>query len=131
LAEATYFVTWRLDRAQDPLTPPERFEEQAGLRHFDGKRYRLLAYVVMNDHAHAIVRPRASAAPEKIVHSWKSYTAHRLSGLGRHPPIWQADYFDRVIRSNEELLEKTRYILDNPVKRWPSVTKYAWVSIRQ
>ena len=33
--------------------------------------------------------------------------------------MWQNESFDRVVRDEEELREKVRYVCSNPLKRWP------------
>ena len=128
--EGTYFVTWRLHRAQAELTPAERTLLVDTLRHFDADRYELLAYVVMNDHVHVIVRPNGTHRLEDLVRSWKSYTANRLPRTAQRRgtrSLWQEEYFDRVLRDEDDLLEKIRYILKNPWKRWPEIGDYPWV----
>jgi len=128
--EGTYFVTWRLHRAQPELAPAERTLVANALRHFDGERYQLLAFVVMNDHVHVILGPREPHRLEDIVRSWKSYTANRLQrttdryGTGR---VWQDEYFDRALRDEKEFLEKIQYIVNNPWTRWPEIQDYPWV----
>lgn len=78
---ATYFVTWRLQKAQAELSEVERALVAESLRHFDGRRYLLHAYVVMNDHVHVLVEPRAAFRLESIVQSWKSFSAKRIGTL--------------------------------------------------
>jgi len=125
---AIYFVTWRLHKKQSELIPEERSEVVAAIRHFDGFRYEIEAYVVMDDHAHVLVNPLESNSVETIVHSWKSFTAHKLQrAFGRRGPIWQDEYYDRIVRDENELIEKVGYILRNPFRRWPDVAEYAWV----
>ena len=126
---ATYFVTWRIDRARPDLDPAERDLVSLALRHFDGERYELLAYVVMNDHVHVVVTPRPGRNLEQIVHSWKSYSAHRLRA-GRSGRVWQPEYYDRIIRNEAELSQKIEYTLGNPFTRWPDLTEYPWVWTR-
>jgi hypothetical protein len=95
------------------------------IRHFDGQRYKLLAYVIMDDHVHVLVLPFEENSLEHILHSWKSFTAKRLRSFWRRSsPVWQDEYFDRVIRDEAELIEKTRYILGNPPKRWSEIQDY-------
>ena len=130
-AEAVYFVTWRLHPSQPELKPEERRLLTTTLCHFDGKRYVLLAYVVMHNHIHVIVEPNDEHQLQVILHSWKSFSANRLQReYGRKGNIWQDEYFDRIIRDEEELLEKAQYILNNPRKMWPEITQYEWVGIR-
>ena len=132
LAGATDFVTWRLAGGQSELSPAERSLVVQSLRHFDQKRYELLAYVVMEDHVHALVTPIGTAALEQVVHGGKSFTTHQLQhAFGRRGRVWQAEYFDRVGRDEAELLEKATYILHNPWKRWPELEEYRWVGARE
>jgi REP element-mobilizing transposase RayT len=91
------------------------------LKHFDGNRYELDAWCVMPNHVHVLIYVPGQAELDRILHSWKSFTAHRI-GLG---VIWQREYFDRIVRGVEEL-ERTRdYIHANPLraglKDWPFV----------
>src|ERR1043166_3731999 len=78
LKGSTYFVTWRLHGGQPPPEPDERTLIQAGLKHFMDARYKLYAYVVMDDHCHAVHQPLAEFSAQSILHSWKSFTAHEL-----------------------------------------------------
>ncbi len=127
-ADAIYFITWRLDRSQPELTPHEKDLVVAALRHFDSQRYRLIGYVVMNDHVHVIASPGAGQSLTAIIHSWKSYTANRMQrAYGRIGRVWQREYFDRVIRDDRELNDRLECILGNPSKRWPDVQGYSWM----
>ncbi len=121
---AIYFTTWRL---RPGLSNDERDEIAAAIRHFDGTRYRLHAYVVMNDHVHVVVEPSRDVPLATIVHSWKSFTANRLQRThGRSGAVWQEEYFDRVIRDDGEYEQKCDYVLHNAFKRWPEIDGYRW-----
>jgi len=122
---ALYFVTWRLKAGQPDLSATERDDVLAALRWFDGVRYQLHSAVVMNDHVHVIVKPAKAVPLQKILHSWKSFTAHKLQN--RQGRVWQVEYFDRIIRDDAEYREKRDYILKNPQKRWPNLVDYGWV----
>ena len=125
---SVYFVTWRLHPRQQLLSADERSVVVEVVRHFAGERFELYAYVVMDDHVHVIARPTADHALESIVYSWKSYTAYRLQREhGRTGALWQDEYFDRIVRDEDEFWEKCQYILNNPRKRWPESGRYAWV----
>lgn len=125
---ATYFVTWRLFPGACLLQASERTAVAQAIVHFDGSRYALHAYVVMDDHVHVIVRPSACMPLEQIVHSWKSFSANRLQREhGRRGVVWQRESFDRIVRDENEWLEKIQYIINNPMKRWPALKEYPWV----
>ena len=84
---------------------------------FDGVRYVLYAWVVMPNHAHAMLRPLEGHSYERIMHSIKSFTASKANKvLGRKGPFWMREAFDRYIRDDEHFGRVFRYIENNPVK---------------
>jgi putative DNA methylase len=84
---------------------------------YDGERYRLIAWVIMPNHIHLLLRQARGHALEKIVHSFKSYTALEANRLlGRNGPFWLREVFDRYIRDEEHFARTVRYIEKNPVK---------------
>ena len=130
LEGGTYFVTWRLATTRWELSPDERGIVAGAVTYFKDKRYRLYAYVVMNDHVHVIVTPNTDFSLSSILHSWKSLTAHQiLKTRGASGAFWQEDNYTRVVRSEGELFKFAQYILDNPRKRWPDMDAYEWVEV--
>jgi putative transposase len=108
---AVYFVTWRLAEHQHGLDPEERTIVVSVIKHFETQRYELPAFVVMDDHIHALVLPLDSFTLQSIIHSWKSFSAKRLvKEWGRTPPVWEREYFDRIVRNDKELFQKAQYI---------------------
>lgn len=96
------------------------------LRRFDD-RYDLFAWCVMPNHVHAVMRARGNQSLARIVHSWKSFTAHRANEiLGRSGAFWQREYFDRIVRDEEDLARTIAYVVANPVKA--GLTEWPWVS---
>jgi len=89
--------------------------EQA-LLYFDGERYQLLAWVIMPNHVHVLVELKQGYPLAGIVHSWKSFSAHRANTiLGRTGSLWYREYYDRYIRNEEHLERAVLYIHANPV----------------
>ena len=87
------------------------------LRHFDGDRVDVMAFVVMPNHVHAAVIPRGDWTLEKLVHSWKRWSAVRVNRLtGKIGELWQPDYFDTIVRDRVHLGRVLRYIRNNPAK---------------
>lgn len=124
---SVYLITWRLANNQPALTENERDLIAGNLEHFNHDRYELYAYVVMDDHIHIVVFPSTEQTLAKLVHSWKSYTANRLQReSGRQGVIWQPDYHNRIIRSEDDLFEKCSYVITNPQRRWPEIQRYRW-----
>ncbi|HEY5298718.1 MAG TPA: helicase C-terminal domain-containing protein [Verrucomicrobiae bacterium] len=90
---------------------------EEALRHFDGERYMLGHYIVMPNHVHAVVRPVQGHLLKDILHSWKSFTAHKLNEiLGREGQLWQDESFDCIVRNEIQLEKIGFYIRENPVK---------------
>src|SRR5690606_2129459 len=80
-----YSVTWRLHRHQNTMCPQERELVCKSLLHFDGEKYLLGPYVVMDDHVHLMVCPLKDFELDDIVRGWRSYTANQLQRKhGRH-----------------------------------------------
>ena len=130
LEGATYFITWRLQRNQPPLRPEERTLVQTAILHFDGVRYDISAFVVMDDHIHVLLKPEPGWELKSITHSWKSFTANQIQRkYHRKGGIWQKECFDRIIRNEKEYLKQGNYILGNPFVRWPELEEYSWVGI--
>ncbi|MBF0233953.1 MAG: transposase [Desulfamplus sp.] len=96
-------------------------------KYFDGKRYDLVAYVVMPNHVHVLIRTYEGFPLSNVVHSWKSFTAHKINKYlklcgrdartpGSSPKVWQNEYFDRFIRDERHFVQAIAYIHENPVK---------------
>ena len=87
----------------------------SSLKHFDGDRYILDQFVVMPNHVHVLVRVQKAEDLTKVLHSWKSFTAHQLNRvLGRKGNVWQDESFDHIVRSVEQLEHFRAYIAKNP-----------------
>jgi len=98
---------------------------------------KLDAFVIMPNHIHGIVvitdncRGTACRAPTEqfgkptpgslstIVRSFKSAVTKRINEMRHTPgiPIWQRNYYEHVIRNEDDLNEIREYILNNPL-RW-------------
>ncbi len=104
---------------------------QRSLLSFDSQRYRLLAWVVMPNHVHALFQPMNGWTVAKIVASWKKFTARKICDnrrLSEGPcrPTWHREYWDRYIRNQEHLEQAVEYIRSNPVKAGLVVTAESW-----
>jgi REP element-mobilizing transposase RayT len=96
------------------------------LSHFDGDRYSLIVWCVMPNHVHAVVRPLGRHSLPGILHSWKSYTAKEINNLlGRRGELWQPEYYDRIIRDEDEFQRLVRYIIGNPATA--GLNDWKWV----
>ena len=90
---------------------------QDALLHFDGERYRLLAWCLMPNHVHIVFEMFGGYSLSDIIGSCKSFTARRANAkLGRSGSFWHPDYFDRYMRDEDHLGCTIDYIEQNPVK---------------
>jgi REP element-mobilizing transposase RayT len=98
----------------------------SGLRNFDGARYELFAWCIMPNHLHVVFQPFLNSDLAKIIHAWKSFTAHQANSLlSRTGIFWQREYYDHLIRDDQQLKRAIRYTAENPRKAgledWPYV----------
>jgi REP element-mobilizing transposase RayT len=95
--------------------------------HFDTVRYRLHAWCVMPNHVHIIVEAMPNNDISKIIHSWKSYTAHKANEiLGLTGAFWQQDAYNRIIRSRKEYRFQIKYTWENPEKAKLQNWQWRW-----
>jgi REP element-mobilizing transposase RayT len=100
--------------------------EQA-LFYFDGDRYRLISWCIMLNHVHVIVEIMEGYSLAAIMHSWKSYIAHKANMfLQRSGPFWFREYYDRYIRNDEHFADAVEYVENNPVKAGLVNLKKEW-----
>mgnify|MGYP000856632061 FL=1 len=80
-------------------------------------RIDLTAAVVMPDHIHFVACLQGASLPS-LMHSLKSYTSNKINDrLGREGPLWEPQYHDHALRSENEWRKRVSYCLQNPV-RW-------------
>jgi putative transposase len=85
-------------------------------------------YVVMPDHVHFFATPEIEAKSlSAFIRDWKKWTTRQLhsAGIGR-PLVWQAEFFDHVLRSADSYDEKWRYVRENPVRAGLVSAAEAW-----
>ncbi len=97
---------------------------QNALRHFDGNRYDLIAWAIMPNHVHVVLRPYPGEELPKIVQSWKSFTSKEVNQLlDREGSLWMSEYYDHLIRDEQDFNNQVDYVLANPQKAglsdWP------------
>ena len=84
------------------------------LRHFEGERYRLHAFVVMPNHVHVLFEPFSGFPVSKILHSWKRFSAREINkSLGKEGALWQKESWDRYIRNEKHFFSVAKYIEAN------------------
>jgi REP element-mobilizing transposase RayT len=134
--DRVFFVTTNLAIKVSSLSPVER---DLILRHLDRQRMQgnllLFGYVVMPRHFHLLLMPNGRGLAATM-HALKRLSAEDLLRIrGTRGPIWQARYFDFILRRAHDFWDKLEYIHQNPVTaglvkrpeewRWSSAAHYA------
>lgn len=136
LANACYHVRFSLKRGCI-LTPDERKTVLGECLYWRRKRYQLFAVVVMRDHVHMVLRPlpidnKQWWSLSKIVGSIKGYTARRINTERKQRgSLWMRRCYSRILRTESDLSEKVKYVVNNPVKAGltdsPFQYPYLWI----
>ncbi|MDR3753754.1 MAG: transposase [Terracidiphilus sp.] len=98
----------------------------AALRYWNDKRYRLLAWCVMPNHVHVVIRLFPGHELGAIVKGWKLHVSKAAKhALGQTGTLWQREYYDHLIRDGDDLRRAIQYVIENPpkaaLKDWPWV----------
>jgi REP element-mobilizing transposase RayT len=95
------------------------------LLHFDGERFMMVSFVIMPNHIHVLFTLNAAWTLEQVVHSWKRHSSREINrAIGESGPLWQKDYFDRLVRDSSHFSNCVRYIRRNPTKARLSTGDY-------
>ena len=115
-----YFLTTCTHERRRILTQPKAadvlIEEwcQAAVR----LRWAVGRYVIMPDHVHFFSSPVDSTRSlSDFMQRWKQWTSKRIiHEVGLAGPVWQAEFFDHLLRSSESHQQKWSYVRENPVR---------------
>ena len=121
---AKYMITMST-RDHRVLSPQARDVVMDSILRWKDHRYGLYAACVMPDHAHLLIEPMVEREADKgdavffslskILRTIKSFTANRVNKIETASgAVWEAESFDRLIRSESDLQEKFQYIARNP-----------------
>ncbi len=83
------------------------------------------AFTLMPNHVHGLIiivgagfkpAPTGRHGAAEIVRAFKTFSARRINELRASPgaPVWQRGFYDRIIRSGDELNRARAYIENNP-----------------
>ncbi len=83
----------------------------------------------MPDHVHFFCSAEFNATKlSKFLQSWKQWTSKRISReVGLLGKIWQAEFFDHVLRSGESYSQKWDYVRENPKRAGLVANRDDWL----
>lgn len=95
--------------------------------------FRLLAYVILDEHFHWLIKPEPDVAFSAIVQSVKLRFTHRYKraqNMTQPVKLWQRRFWDHLIRDQDDMHRHMDYIHYNPVKHnlTSDPASYAWSS---
>ncbi|MFT5619290.1 MAG: putative transposase [Arenicella sp.] len=103
------------------------------IQFWDDKRINLMAYCVMSNHVHLVLRlleddlDKLKVFLIQIIKSIKQFSARECNKLlGLSGAFWQPESFDRLVRDREELHRIISYVLDNPTKAGLCQNRVDW-----
>ncbi|HEX7151231.1 MAG TPA: transposase [Thermoanaerobaculia bacterium] len=86
--------------------------------------------VVMPDHVHLMLTLYQEWTLDDVLKGIKGVSSRRANQLlKRRGTLWEEESFDRIVRSDEDLIRKGEYILNNPVRAGlvSRYEDYAWL----
>jgi putative transposase len=116
-----YFITIST-RSDCELTNTAKDIVFTSIKFHSQKMYTLFACVVMNNHIHLIIRPKEKISNlyfslAQIMHSLKSYSAKQVNkAVHRNGKVWLEERYDRIIRDDDDFMNKMNYTIYNPVR---------------
>ena len=132
--DRAFFITTNIARGVVPFTSSECDLILLTLdQHRKRGAFFLFGYVVMPSHVHLLISPRNQGLI-RAMRDLKSTAGFDIARTrGSSGPIWQARYFDTIIRRVRDFWQKLEYIHGNPVEAGlvGSPEEWKWSSYRQ
>ncbi len=117
-AEKTYFVTLET-RQRRPVFAAASMADllvQLIYQQRSQKRFALHEFVIMPDHVHLLLTPRAMNVEQSIQLLKDDFARVMAEQLGLRAEIWGQTFSDRRIRDGADYQMHARYISGNPVR---------------
>ncbi len=116
IPEAVYFVTASTRRRAPMLRGDAGGAVVSAVQRARAERGLLaLAYVVMPNHMHALLKPPPGVSISVVMHFIKRVSRNAIIGHASRGRVWEARFYDRVVRDEREMEQAIAYIHDNPV----------------
>lgn len=84
--------------------------------------------IIMPNHIHGIIvlhvaSPESSTPISEIIRGFKTFSARQINKVRdcKGVPVWQRNYYERIIRTEQELNNVKNYIINNPIS-WDTDT---------
>lgn len=79
--------------------------------------FKVWAYCFMPDHLHLLIEGKdTNSDMKRFISSYKQSTGFSYKKK-TGSPLWQINYYEHVLRREEDTIDVARYIFNNPVRR--------------
>ena len=136
VAGSLYFITSVVEN-HEPVFVDENCVRPllSALNEYAKKCYvQIIAFVVLPDHLHLLICPKSqNPTISAFMKSVKGRSAIEINKIkGRKGRLWQHQFIDHIIRSNEDYRSHIEYIHYNPIKHGlcDNPEDYRWSSYR-
>lgn len=136
---AIYHITTRGNHRNNIFKDEEDFQVyltvmEEGLIYYSHLNYELIAYCLMDNHVHLIIKTGKEPLTKIMRRINSIYTRYFNKKYNYIGHLFQAKYFAEIIADDKQILETSRYIHLNPVKakmvhrpeeyKWSSYTMF-------
>ena len=135
-ADSLYFITSVVENHEPVFTDENCVRPLLqALNEYGEKCYvQIIAFVVLPDHMHLLICPKSQGRTiSAFMKSVKGRSAIEMNKVtGRKGRLWQHQFLDHIIRSNEDYRSHIEYIHYNPIKHHlcDKPEDYRWSSYR-
>lgn len=115
-----YFLTTRATVGTSPFSNPHLAQEVVASLHWlrAHRGVAVYAYCLMPDHLHLLLRPGPGGRTVgTLMGAFKRFTTRQSWKHGTTGALWQARFYDHVLRKAEDGEQIVAYILANPVRK--------------
>jgi putative transposase len=118
---AVYHVTVRGNRRNDIFRDKEDFEYylntiEESLFYYIQFNYKIICYCLMDNHVHLMIKTDIEPLGKLMGRISASYTRNFNKKYNYIGHLFQDRYFSELIKSDEQMLETSRYVHLNPVR---------------
>lgn len=114
-----YFVTIVTDRKKKIFVSKEIVEQILRILKDLSTTYQFViwVYCFMPDHFHVLIEGKSLNSDMKnLILRFKQKSAYEFKKLYKER-LWQENYYEHILRRNEDTQEVVRYILENPLRK--------------
>lgn len=81
-------------------------------------KFKQYCFCIMPDHIHLIIQPATKKYNISVImkHIKGSFATGYNNTAFKSGPVWQSRFYDTILRTEEELMVKINYVLQNPVR---------------